>query len=201
MKSSVGGFTAVLLTLVFLTSVSCVNPGASCESCAEDSSKSTSPAAAPGTPTWARYSPENAGLSLELPGELHPFNVPMPEDPGRGFKQVTAYTYNDRRLFVFLCHYVSHKPEVARESLKDLAAGFIDSLKKSAGLTDSSTEVSGPCRILMRGSYKQKNVPVRFEGFARRYEANAWILVATYAQSDSSGRPLAQQVLDSVRIN
>jgi hypothetical protein len=125
----------------------------------------------------------------------------MPEDAGRGFKQVTAYTYNDRRLFVFLCHYVSHKPEVARESLKDLAAGFIDSLKKSAGLTDSSTEVSGPCRILMRGSYKQKNVPVRFEGFARRYGANAWILVATYAQSDSSGRPLAQQVLDSVRIN
>jgi hypothetical protein len=29
MKSSVGVFTAVLLTLVFLTSVSCVNPGAS----------------------------------------------------------------------------------------------------------------------------------------------------------------------------
>jgi hypothetical protein len=193
----------LLLMSIFLTSVSCDLPGSvgrDTAACADDSAQSTSRVAFPGSTSLVRYSPEKAGLSLELPGEPIPFNLGMPEDAGRGFKEVTAYTYSDGDLFVFLCHYVSHKPEVPREALRDLTAGFMDSRKKS-GLTNSSTEASGECKILMRGDYTMNGVPVRFEGFTRRYKANAWLMTVTYSQSDSAARSLAQYAIDSVRIN
>jgi len=195
-----------LLLLVALSSVSC-GPlgsviGARETDCIDDPSESTPrTAAAPPNSRLVRCSPEGSGLSLELPGEPRPFEIAMPEDVRRSFQEVKAYTYNDSHLLVFLCRYRCLRSPVTSRQLRDLSAGFIDSFKNSGfPASDYSREPKSPCEILMRGSLRQHNVPVRFEGFARGKEGSAWIMVATYAPRDAAAYALAHYVVESVKL-
>src|SRR5262249_27403871 len=113
---------------------------------------------------WTRYLPGDFGLSLELPGEPKPLDLPGSQDVGQGVQDFKTFFYTGSKWIVLINHFY-----VPRQVyLESFANGVVQGITGAQGVTDVhySLEPKTPDRIPIAGSYQMNGNAVKFSGFA-----------------------------------
>ena len=146
-----------------------------------------------------RYSPGGCGLSLQLPGQAIPINVPTPKDLSRQIKYLKYYMYKGDHLVVFIGHCSSFETFAA----KPFAEGVVKGIIGRPDITDLqySTEPSTTDKAPLKGTYKQSGITLEMNGITIVQATHTWFILGLYRQSDKLGRQIAQRALDSVKFD
>jgi hypothetical protein len=148
-----------------------------------------------------RISPENCGLSLELPTQSAPSvrQFPIPEDL-RGKIFYAKYSLvQDSKIIVL----VAHLSAIEFLKPKGVAEGTVHGLINRVGLSDLhySTEPSNDSQAALKGTYTENNTAVELNGIILSKEKHTWSVVCIYKQSNKEAQELGQRVLASISLN
>lgn len=139
---------------------------------------------------WARYSPDECGLSIALPGKPQAMDL-----PSSGKTQATAknYVYTDGKVVVMATHAVSE----IESSTQTQAEAFFQGLgatPKISGMKSSIEQGTGP-RLGIKAEYVQNGTPLGLEGFVEVHGRNCWVVVAVYQRSSPEAKALGQKAI------
>lgn len=148
---------------------------------------------------WARYSFEDIGASLELPGEPQMLSVPVSEEPAGGvFK---SYFYRGDGIAVFITYALTPKSRAAG----NFVGRWMDGVLKHLGVTDSVIEANRTPRakrVPVRVTGKVSGVEVEFKGtvFFMDEEREVLMVLAEFTQGMAKARAMATRAVDSVEV-
>ncbi|MEK6304278.1 MAG: hypothetical protein AABO41_26615 [Acidobacteriota bacterium] len=149
---------------------------------------------------WTRYSLEDTGASLELPGEPQSFNVPVPAKmPGAVLKN---YYYKSGDVLVIISYSMTPNSMDAWS----YAAGWMDGLLKQQGITDATIEPVRDLRakrVPIKVIGKLNGTPVELRGAVLFIDQQKEVLVvlAEFKQANAKARAVATRAVDSVQID
>ncbi len=148
-----------------------------------------------------RYSPQDLGLSLELPGK--PLMADISGTAPHDIKQIKIYTYDDQQISVILMNSVSEKLSVTPGGIKDMAAGFLDSFAKRPGVSDvvKLAEPKDDSTLMIRSTLKDKGTYFEVRGFVHAKGNSAWIIATRYMLGDEHAIALAMEIINSVKFD
>ena len=148
---------------------------------------------------WTRYSLEDTGASLELPGEPQSVSVPVP-DKMRG-AVLKNYFYKSGEVLVIISYSMTPNSRDAW----NYAAGWMDGLMKQQGITDATIE---PVR-----DFQAKRVPIKVIGKLNGTQVElrgailfidqqkeVLIVLAEFKQANARARAVATRAVDSVEV-
>lgn len=157
------------------------------------------PAGAATAPGWARISPGDFGLSVEMPVTAKTMTLPIPADapPGISNFQLVAYDGGQWRALV------SHHQAASDPELKNFAAGFVEGLSKSPGVANLqySLEPNTASHIPIQGSFDKNGISTEFNGFVDASGNQVWMILALYPQANTDSRAVAVRIIQSVSID
>jgi len=148
------------------------------------------------------YSPQDLGLSLELPGSPIKVDMALPDTAHHDIKQRKTYIYNDQKIGVFATRLVSDKLSAGPSSLKDMAAGFLDSLAKRPGISDvvKMVELKDDSTLMTRATFKDRGTYFEERGSLHIKGNSAWIIAITFVLGDEQATELSMQIINSVKF-
>lgn len=149
--------------------------------------------------TWKRYAPDGCGLSLELPNQPKPQDLPPPAEAQQYVYQMKHFLAIGEDVIVV----VSHVSAKAHMPPKSLAEGVIKGIVNNPAVSDLSysTEPSTESKATIKGKYKHSGVDIEFIGTANSEGKQVWIIAALYKQANQAiANPLAERVLASIKM-
>ena len=149
------------------------------------------------------YSPQDLGLSIELPGDPIRGDILWPDAVRGGIKQSKAFTYNDQQISVFVIKFVSEKLSVSSSVLKDIAAGFLDSSAKRPGVSDvvKLAEMKDDSNLMMRSTFKDRGTYFEIRGSVHAKGNSAWLIVTKFVLGDEQATAQSLQIINSVKFD
>jgi len=206
MKRYAAAYSSLVLGLFLLACASCrpLMSSMISQSCAEASSaRATATLSDPAPDGWARYSPVGLNLSIALPGEPHTRPIQMPENLQHTAWKASSYSYNDEHMFAFLICNTRKDGSANPKSLKEFTEGFVNGYKKSSTYTNLqfAAESETPCRMTLKGSYRQNNRDVELEGFSQAKDSNVWIILFSHVRESAEGKSFVKYAEESVRFD
>ena len=154
---------------------------------------------------WAKYSPGDQGLSLELPGGLKISEVPVPEDfrndPSSQYSDVRLYAYPAGSLSVLVC-YMQHKSVPSSVELRRTAVKFLDTLARPSGHSNArfTADPAGKFKILVPASYTINGRLVDTMGSVQSKDDKVWLVLSICQQGDEPARAMAQRITKSIAL-
>lgn len=149
---------------------------------------------------WTRYSLEDTGASLELPGEPQSFSVPVPEKlQGAVLKN---FFYKSSDVLVIISYTMTPKSMDAWS----YAAGWMDGLIKQQGITEPTIEPYRDLRarrvpVKVTGKLNGAKVELRGTILFIDQQKEVLIVLAEFKQSNSKARVVATRAVDSVEVD
>ncbi len=148
---------------------------------------------------WARYSLEDTGASLELPGEPQMLSVPVSGETSAGVYR--SYFYRGDGVAVFVSYALTPKSRDAG----NFVGGWMDGLMKHLGVTDSRIEANRNLRakrVPVRVTGKVSGIEVEFKGtiFFIDEEREVLMVLAQFTQRMAKARSIATRAVDSVEV-
>ncbi|HKV38896.1 MAG TPA: hypothetical protein VJX67_06760, partial [Blastocatellia bacterium] len=147
---------------------------------------------------WARYSPGNCGLSIELPGEPIAQDLPVPEKAKGVIRYVKRYAYNGPADVILATHTLLTL-DVPADVLASAAMGALAGYPGVSDFKYSTSPVSAN-KVSVKGSYRQGGVALGLQGFIATQGRHTWMVVAIRAQNGNSESGIGQRVLSSVQF-
>jgi hypothetical protein len=151
---------------------------------------------APGMPAgWARYSPDECGLSIALPGKPQIEDMPFLE---MWFSR-RRYIYADNKTAVMAMHGIALVDPLIRK----VAEGYLRALQANPAVSDMKYSVdpgTGP-RLGIRATYESSRVPLALEGFIEVQGKNCWIVATMSARASAEALTIGRKVLLSVKFD
>jgi hypothetical protein len=144
---------------------------------------------------WARYSPDECGLSIAFPGKPSSFAIPI--SPAMG--AVRNYVYTDGKVVIMDSH--ASTPEQIPVGVG--AEAFFRGLEVTPAISDMKRSIdpgTGPRRGI-KATYLQNGVPLGLEGFVEVHGKNCWFIVAMYQRGNPEAVALAKRALASAKLD
>jgi hypothetical protein len=148
---------------------------------------------------WARYSLEDTGASLELPGEPQMLSVPVLDKmPGAVLKN---YYYKGGEVLVLIGDPMTPRSMDAWS----YAAGWMDGLVKQQGISDATIEPVRNFRarrvpIKVIGKLNGAQVELRGTIFFIDGQKEVLMVLAEFKQANAKARAVASRAVDSVEV-
>jgi len=146
---------------------------------------------------WKKYSPEEFGLALELPGEPSERNFPVPEQlqPDVLSARVVYLTADD--FYVAVVHIVLIK----RPDLKWLAEELKDGISHIDGFKNVAITLSPkPDKVLMRGTFTSFKGQVDLRSVLLGSGKEVWFVDVQTLRTKQDAAAFAARIHDSVSI-
>lgn len=149
---------------------------------------------------WARYSLEDTGASLELPGEPQMLRVPVSGETSGSV--LRSYFYRGDGVAVFVSYALTpNSGEAGR-----FVGGWVDGLMKHLGVTDSRIEANRNLRakrVPVRVTGKIDGIETEFKGtvFFIDEEREVLMVLAQFTQRMAKARAVATRAVDSVEVS
>jgi hypothetical protein len=168
---------------------------------ANPSPKPNDSTAQPEASNWLRYSPGNRALSLELPGELQPLEMPPPKNL-QLFKEMESYTYHSDQLLAMVVYFSFNQTQISPLELKTIAAGFIQALTQNSQNNDVkfTAKLETPSRLSVNGSYHRDGVTTILNGLLVVKGGEVWMMMTGYPEGSVSSSVAVQRILNSARL-
>jgi hypothetical protein len=151
-----------------------------------------------------RYSPENCGLSLELPIQSAPEIIKLPVPKSMQAKIIYA---NFSFIQVGEMHiYYVHMSAIEYLPPKSVAEGTIDGMIPTRDLrgmvdipliTEPSTDTQAP----LKGTFKMNDVHMEINALILSKEKHTWHVTCVYKKSDKKAQEMGQRILASIRLD
>jgi hypothetical protein len=169
----------------------------------KDASRGSTPAASNAAvlEAWSKYSLEETGVSVDLPGEPQSFTVPTSRDMPQG-TVLKGLFYSGNGLALFATYGLTPYSGGAY----DFVTAMMDGLMKQQGLTNAKLHADRNTRaqrIPLKIVGKVNGVSTEFRGTLVYINDSEEVLMvmAEFAQSDVKARAAAIRALESIQIS
>jgi hypothetical protein len=148
-----------------------------------------------------RYSPENCGMSLELPVQSAPSitKTPIPESlQGKILYTNSSFIQVGGMQIVY-----AHMSAIEYLQPKTVAQGTIHGMVRTSGITDYQfiTEPSTDTQAPLKGTMKMSDVEMEINGLIFSKEKHNWSVFCVYKKSDRQSQESAQRILASIKLD
>jgi hypothetical protein len=148
-----------------------------------------------------RYSPENCGLSLELPIQTVPSirKAPIPENlKGKVHYSISSFIQMGEIQIIY-----SHISAIEYLNPKSVAQGTIHGMVRTSSIIDYQfvTEPSTNAQAPLKGTFKLNDVEMEINGLTLSKEKHNWSVMCFYKKSDKQAQELGQRILASIKLD
>src|SRR4030095_13914736 len=132
---------------------------------------------------WQRYSPNELGLSIDLPGKPMLMGLTFPDFPQQ-LGPAKAYTYQNEQISAFVLRFTIKKLPVSVRELRNFGAGFLDASARKPGVTDvdNQTEQADDSTVLLLSTYAQGTLLFETRGFVHTNGKDVWLIVTRFSK-------------------
>jgi hypothetical protein len=152
---------------------------------------------APGMPAgWARYSPDECGLSIALPGKPQIADLPIPDLQSGSAR---TYVYTDSTTVIVTMHAIVPTGGPIRAGAESFLKG-IEAYPRVSDMKYSIDPGTGP-RLGIKANYLQNGVPLGLEGFVEVHDKNWWLVSTMYRRASPEALAFTRKVLASAKFD
>jgi hypothetical protein len=147
-----------------------------------------------------RYSPENCGMSLELPSKPEHSKTPSQVIQARpGVNYLNVFVSGTSNIVIF----ITHTAATNFQSPKSMAEDFRKDIFNTPGVSDLTyvTEPATDMKAPIKGTYRQNNGIGEINGVALSQGKQTWLVVSLYIQSDKEAETIGQRILASIKLD
>lgn len=153
------------------------------------------------TSKWSRYNLSDIGISIEMPGELKPLTVQLPDQVKSQILQYKSYQY-DADDMVMAITYVAYIDSVVANS-EGAIKGAIENIRTAKGVTNLQyyTTPQGLSKTSVRGSVERLGATLDINGFAIARGSTMWIVMCFNKRDNKDAVVAANRILASITFN
>jgi hypothetical protein len=154
---------------------------------------------------WITKTYGNYGLTVETPVVLIEKELAFPDQLKEVIEEISSSEYNTTKGFRVFVNSIKYKPIIQEISLQNAAIGAINEIKMMQGVTDfdyieEEIDHNGIPGFKQTGTYKHKNIPIKFINIGYGVGLNIWQVVIAYHIDDEIGKIAAKRVIESIEI-
>lgn len=151
------------------------------------------------TDKWARYSPENCGLSLELSSKPSKLSFQIPDELKAIMRYMNLYASRSGPVSVVMTNVSSSETLPVRE----FTEGVIEGFNQGAGISDLKYLLGATTdgKLPINGYYTLNGARFEMNGVAIGVGKQAWVIICTYKQDNQDATKNASRTLASIKMD
>lgn len=149
------------------------------------------------------YTYEKAGFTVELPYELEPQPLELPEAAQRLVEDISADSYvNDEDNFRLIVNYTHYKPILGEISLETAIEGALANMQYLIGnvpfeKSETPIERDGVPGYEVTGHFRLDEQPIVFRSVVFKRDRELWQILALYTGEDTRQAEIVSDIMKS----